>query len=503
MIRPAQWLTSPNRLVLPVIALGLLSACADQTTAPTRMIGPSSRSSDVVAAPARGTYLVLAQGARFSRDFAEKVAALGGKVRSIHDGTGFAVVTDLTPSAASALSAVSGVAEVDADGVVSLAEPAATTRADASAVARHHAQNDIDPAAAALFSWQWNMVDISAPRAWQAGRVGSKRVTVAIIDTGIDYDNPDLDGLVDLSRSVSLSASDDSITTHYFAGRNPISDYNGHGTNVASQVSSNAVVFAGVTAKTTLMGVKVLGVDGTGSTGDVLNGILWAADHGADVANLSLGGAFARKGNRRLIHVITRVLDYARRKGVVMVVAAGNDGTDLDHNGDEFDAYCDLQHVICVSAVGPLTPTGPLDVPAFYTNFGRAIDVAGPGGNADAAHNFPAFDWPWSPPADIASWVWSFCSKTEIDAVLEDGTPFTPCESGNFLRGLIGTSQATPHVSGLAALLVDRYGKNNPGLIRVLIEASADDLGKRGKDPFFGRGRINVARALGLRPIAH
>lgn len=490
-----------TRFALSALALGALSACADQTTSPTRMAAPASRSSDAVAAPTSGTYLVLAQGNTFSKDFSKKVAALGGQIRSVHDGIGFAVVTGLTQAGASQLSAVSGVSEVDADGVVTLAKPVSSVRADVSDVASHHVQNQIDPTTAALFSWQWNMQDIQAPRAWKAGKVGSKRVTVAIIDTGIDYDALDLDGLVDLSRSVSFSTSDDALTAQYFPDRNPITDYNGHGTNVASVVSSNAIAFAGVTAKTTIMGVKVLGANGSGSTGDVLNGILWAADHGADVANLSLGGSFARTGNRRLIHIITRVLDYARRKGVVVVVAAGNDGTDLDHNGDEFDAYCDLQHVICVSAVGPQTATGPVDTPAFYTNFGRAVDVAGPGGNADAANGFPLSNWPWGP--DFASWVWSLCSKTLIDHFDVSGAPVTPCAEGDIITGFIGTSQATPHVAGLAALLVAQYGKNNPALIRLLIEASADDLGPRGRDPFYGRGRINVANALGLRPLTH
>jgi len=486
------------RLALSTLALGALSACADNTAAPTRTLAPSSSSADVVAAPTNGTYLVLARDAGFSKDFEREVSALGGKIRARHDGAGFAIVTGLTAAGASSLSAAGGVGEVDADGVVTLAKPVTNIMPDAFLVADHQAKADIDPTAALGFSRQWNMVDISAPRAWAAGKFGSKRVTVAIIDTGIDYDADDLNGLVDLSRSVSLSAGDDSITAEFFPDRNPITDYNGHGTNVATQVSSNARVFAGVTAKTTLLGVKVLGVDGSGSTGDVLNGILWAADHGADVANLSLGGSFASAGNRRLIRIITRVLDYARRKGVVVVVAAGNDATDLDHNGNEFDAYCDLQHVICVSAVGPEAATGSLDVTAFYTNSGRAVDVAAPGGNM-ALEPITSL-WPWG--ADSISWVWSRCSKTFIPGFIS-GVPFVPCASGSFVIGAIGTSQAAPHVSGLAALLVDEYGKNNPALIRLLIEASADDLGRRGKDPFYGRGRINVANALGLRPLTH
>jgi subtilisin family serine protease len=499
MIRSAQWLTSPNRLVLPVIALGLLSACADQTTAPTRMIGPSSRSSDVVAAPAHGTYIVLARGDGFSKNFEKKVAELGGKVRSVHNGAGIAVVTDLTPAAAKSLSAVSGIAEVDADDVVSLAEPIHAIPSDASAVMTVASKAKIDPTQAARYAFQWNMRDINAPAAWAAGKLGSKRVTVAIIDTGIDYDGIDLNGLVDLSRSKSFSASDDSLTAELFPNRNPITDYNDHGTNVASQVSSNAIALAGVTAKTTIMAVKVIGQSGTGFTSDVLNGILYAADNGADVANLSLGGAFARRGNGRLIRIITRVLEYARQKGVLVVVAAGNESTDLDHNGNDFAAYCDLRHVVCVSAVGPVEASGSPDLVATYTNFGRAVDVAAPGGNI--ALEPIVSSWPWGD--DAISWVWNVCSKTLIVGFDEGGAPVTPCSGGNLLDGFIGTSQAAPHVSGLAALLVAKYGKNNPDLIRFLIEASADDLGRRGRDPFYGHGRINVARALGLHPFAH
>jgi subtilisin family serine protease len=154
-----------------------------------------------------------------------------------------------------------------------------------------------------------------------------------------------------------------------------------------------------------------------------------------------------------------------------------------------------MPHVVCVSASGPALANGPVDTPAFYTNFGRsAIAVSGPGGNADAAHNFPTSLWPWG--SDIASWVWSLCSRTTI--VFNGATPVAPCLSGTTLTGFIGTSQATPHVAGLAAQLVAVVGHGQPQQIKHLIEASADDVGQRGTDPFFGSGRINVARALGF-----
>jgi subtilisin family serine protease len=213
---------------------------------------------------------------------------------------------------------------------------------------------------------------------------------------------------------------------------------------------------------------------------------------------MSLGGEFLKAGNGRLTSIINRVFNYAKSHDMLIVVAAGNDGEDLDHNGNTSDTFCDMTHVVCVAAFGPTTATGPVYTPAFYTNFGRsAISVAGPGGNADAADNFPDSVWPWGP--DFASWVWSFCSKTVIAGFTGTGSPIlTSCVAGNRILGFIGTSQATPHVAGLAALLVSVTGHGQPQQIKHLIEKSADDLGQPGTDPFFGRGVINVGKAVGF-----
>src|SRR5262249_20958187 len=138
------------------------------------------------------------------------------------------------------------------------------------------------------------------------------------------------------------------------------------------------------------------------------------------------------------------------------------------------------------------------------------ITVAGPGGNAliDANGNIAVTPgWPWAPAGDIASWVWSFCSKTRLtfdshgNLVMDPANPTRPllrCGAGNRLLGFIGTSQATPHVAGLAALLVAETGRTQPAQISTAIQQSADDLGQPGTDPFFGKGRIDVANALGL-----
>jgi subtilisin family serine protease len=127
-----------------------------------------------------------------------------------------------------------------------------------------------------------------------------------------------------------------------------------------------------------------------------------------------------------------------------------------------FAAYCDATHVICVAA------TRMNDVPASYTNYGRsAIDVAAPGGSA-------------------GEWVYSLCSQTSL---------LYGCSGGYYVIGVAGTSQAAPHVSGLAALAVEDVGRS-PSEVRAYIRNSADAIGG-GNTPFYGKGRINVARAVG------
>ncbi len=485
----------PTRIssIILLGAVAALAGCTRDIAAP-RANAPAVR---LATAPSSGDYLVAFRGSGVPADFAARVAALGGTVTGSNAGAGFATVSGLTPAGAATLVGSAGISDIEPDAQVTLDDPALTAEADAASVGIASQSN---PTTASRYAWQWNMRAIHANTAWAAGKLGSAGVTVAILDTGIDYDAPDLNGLVDLSRSTSFVPSDTALAKYTpLTGRNVISDYNGHGTNVATQVSSKAAALAGVTSKTTLIGIKVLSGRGSGSLGGILNGVLWAADHGADVANMSLGGGFAKAGAQGLGGFISRVFNYAARRGMLIVVAAGNDGIDLDHDGNFLSTFCDIPQVLCVSATGPELVTSNVDDIAYYTNFGRsAIGVAGPGGNADAAHNFATSAWPWG--TDIASWVWSYCSKTRLvfDPQTGNVLGYTVCIFGNRISGFIGTSQATPHVAGLAALLVAERGHGQPALIKNLIEQSADDLGQPGTDPFYGRGRINVARALGL-----
>jgi hypothetical protein len=456
----------------------VVSACSDDPVQPTSVPNPTASA----AVQASGTTRSIVEfNGQLRKDFRAQVAALGGRVDFVAEGAGFAGVSGLSATAAAKLGRSPGIAAVYDDITIQVdaVQRGSAVAADVSAT------SPTNPAAALLFpSLQWNMVAVNAPAAWAAGNLGSPNVTAAILDSGIDYDNFDMNGLVDLARSTSFVPSDDAILAALFPGRNPIDDLGGHGTLVATQASSNALVFAGVSSRTRLMGIKVLGFTGSGSLGGILAGLVWAADHGADVANMSLGvtGGVDKAGNGLFVGIVNRVFNYAQSKGMVVVVAAGNDAIDMDGDGRNFSAFCEAPHVICVSATGPTSgmpfqgPWGNVDAPADYSDIGRQnITVAAPGGS-----NF--------------GFVSALCARHFIQVV--NNAPTFPCISGTFILGGVGTSASAPHVTGLVAQLIAKYGKGRPSQIKQLLINGVDDLGAPGKDPFYGYGRINVLKTL-------
>lgn len=401
-------------------------------------------------------------GGNVPASFASSAEAAGGTVTSRHTEAGIAVVRGLTDSEAETLAASTGAVDMVADVGVHLRLGTLGDQVEDESV-----ETDLaSPADAIMYPYQWHLRAIGAEQAWNAGRLGSPKVTVAVIDTGVSYEHADLVGRVDLSRSVSFVPSDDADVAAYFPGKHPVTDLYYHGTHVAATISSNAHIAAGVTANVTIMGVKVLSRWGEGTFSGVLDGVIWAADHGADVANMSIGDVMLRSGNGKHAALMQRVFNYAHRKGTLMVVAAGNESIDLDHDGNLYKMYCDAPNVVCVSA------TGPDDEVVWYSNYGRsAISVAAPGGT-------------------INDRVWAACSRTSLLV------PF--CQDYDEVLGLMGTSMAAPHVSGLAALLVEDVGPGKPSQVKARLEQSAEDLGATGVDPRYGKGRISVPRALNL-----
>ena len=423
--------------------------------------------------------------------FAGQVAAQGGTVVFSHPV--MAYVTGLSDEGAAAIGASAGIAAVHDDVSFDL-DPVEVAATDET---YDVAASPTAPATAFFFPRQWHLRRIGAHTAWSAGRLGSASVRVAILDTGIDRQSSphaDLAGRVDYASGAAFAVDNPLCIPAGFT-YGPLDGLNYHGTHVAATVASNAVAAAGVTSRVTVIPVKVLRLTntppavaapntctgGSGSTAGVLSGVLYAADIDADVANMSLGGGFLKTAGGSLTSLINKVFSYAHSKGMVIVVSAGNSAWDLDHDGNAYITYCNTPNVVCVSATGPTSSSGTNgpwvneDALAGYSNFGRsAINVAAPGGNSGGV-------------------VWAACSRSAVQSGLG------VCRTGTFVVGSSGTSMASPHVTGLAALLVEDIGKDKPAQVKAALQQSADDLGLPGTDPAYGKGRINVPRALGLQ----
>ncbi len=456
-----------------------VSACMDDTTAPaahdgeTRLVAEAPLSSVAERPETTGNHLVVFNNS-VPTGFGASVEALGGAVVSTHEVVGAMLVTGLDDAGLAALSKERGVKLVEPEPMLYL--PELDAEPEVAAAEMDFIESPTDPAGAFFFQRQWHMRAISADQAWAAGFLGSEDVTLAILDTGLDYTNLDLAGRVDLSRSISLLPQDDALVDLYFPGKHYITDLHYHGTHVAATAVSNGIVGAGVTSQTTLMGVKVCSY--YGGCYRIFEAIEYAVANGADIINMSLGGSFNKSDYPGYVSIINRYINYMNSQGVLLVVSAGNSAFDLDHDKDGYKTYCNAPHAVCVAGTGPTAresvdgPWENIDAPYYATNYGRsAINVAAPAGNYN---NF----------------VYAACSQTSLRIPI--------CQTGNYILGLRGTSMAAPHVSGLAAMIMAEHGTGNPSSTRAMLEKTADDLGQNGTDPYYGKGRINAANAMGV-----
>ncbi len=291
----------------------------------------------------------------------------------------------------------------------------------------------LDTANDTYLSDQWGLFKIQAanssgPSAWTVSQ-GSPDIKIAVVDTGIDFSHPDVGPKVSLDTNFTTSST--------------ASDLYGHGTHVAgiaAAVTNNGQGVAGVSYNTGLISAKVLDDSGSGSYSWVANGITWAADNGAKVINMSLGGSSSSQ-------TLQNAVNYAWNKGVVIVAAAGNNGnTQKVYPG----AY---PNVLSVAAADSN------DNMPYWSTYGKWVDVAAPGVN-------------------ILSTL-----PTYINSIGTTNYGY-----------LSGTSMATPFVSGLAGLLF----AVNPGFtnsqVVSLIENNADKI--PGTGSYWIYGRINAYNSL-------
>ena len=304
------------------------------------------------------------------------------------------------------------------------------------------------------YGYQWHLDNattggIHTESAWD--KTQGAGVVVAVVDTGIAYENYSIYYRApDLANTSFVSGYD------FVSNDSHPNDDNGHGTHVAgtvAQSTNNSAGVAGIAYKASLMPVKVLDKNGSGSYADVADGIRWAADNGADVINLSLGGPSPS-------NALQDAVAYAYNKGVTIVAASGNDNGAVGYPA----AYDD--YVIAVGATRFDEQRAP------YSNYGSSLDIVAPGGDLNVDQNGDGYG----------------------DGVLQQTFSGNPRAFGYYF--FQGTSMATPHVAGGAALVIANGNATSPDAVRAALETTTDDMGEIGRDDFYGNGLLNAATAL-------
>lgn len=471
-------------------------ACSDlpTDTSPGMVAVRTTDAASSSGIPTGKTVVVFKDTASIPQAGLDLVAAAGGVVAKRWDDIGVAFVTGLSVNGIAALRASDLVASVGNDRILGWlpnVKVGGAVQGDATLVAR----NDPWNARYYVDGTQWGMRVIGADKAWAAGIQGIPTTRVAIVDTGIDYDHRELKGLVDMAASTSfanLIVAEEGIEANVpvepqYPGDQPYMDNHFHGTHVAATVASNNISVAGVAPKVTLIAVKVLSFSGSGTFESVASGIRHASGPArANVINMSLGAEVdpAEDGVPALLELMKRVIKGAEKQGTIVISAAGNSALNLDQ-GSIVATPCE-QSSICVSATGPLMQQN-FDQHATYTNYGlTAIHVAAPGGNASDDGNYVNQDL-----------IISACSRRASEATLNvcrlntDGVVY-------FYAYAAGTSMATPHVAGEAALIKSANPTLSVSGLRSKILRTADDVQDPGRDIYTNWGRISASKALGL-----
>jgi len=297
-----------------------------------------------------------------------------------------------------------------------------------------------------LLEHQWNLHHIDAFDAWKNSKQG-KGVVVAVIDTGVAYkEHEKVHALEDMNETDFTEGV--SFTRR---GLPDGLDDHAHGSHVAgtiAQSTNNGIGVAGVAPKATIMALKVLSASGSGTTADIANAIRYAADHGAHVINMSLGGPYPSD-------IMRDAVDYAHEKGVTVVCAAGNE------NSSRVGYPAGYEHCIAVSS------TNKQKGRSWFSNYGKDIYVAAPGGDT---------------------------RNHAYDGILQNTiNPRNIKEQGYY--GFQGTSMASPHAAAVAALIIGEGVTDNEEVWRILKESAVHPKDME-RDDDYGFGIINANRAV-------
>ncbi|MBI4497226.1 MAG: peptidase S8 [Chloroflexi bacterium] len=330
----------------------------------------------------------------------------------------------------------------EADALAQLQDHPWVASAQVDRVVRVHGiPNDV------RFMQQWALGKINAPAAWDIS-TGSSEVIIAIVDSGIDLTHPDLQSKIVLPFNVANNSAN-------------AMDDNGHGTHVAgiaAAASDNGTGVTGVAWGARIMPVKVVNDKGESTETLIANGMKYAVDKGAQIINLSLGGPDPDI-------ILQEAVNYAYSKGALVIASAGNcysEGTECDGKINPPIYPAAYPHVLAVGG------TDAQDGHASYSETGDYVDLVAPGGDPPGSTN-PA--------------------QGILGTALRTKEP-----SGYGVQS--GTSQAAPHVSGVAALVWSVNPTLTNDQVAQVLTSTAADLGPPGQDPTFGAGRVNALAAL-------
>jgi subtilisin family serine protease len=473
----------------PTVALGIVAlACSENPTPTDPGSRPDKLTSPRASAEAASTYVVLYSGTAVPADAASSIAGAGGTLVFGYDAIGVAIARSTSSSFANTLvkdKRVEGVAPTAGLATRLSKELKASGPLPGSAPA---------PGEDELSFLQWDMVQIHAPEA-RAINGGSPSVVVGDIDTGLDFTHPDLAPNVDFGNSVGCLGGVPNTDPAAWA------DDNGHGTHTAGTIAAarNGIGIVGVAPNVKIAGIKAATSDGFFFPEAVICAFMWAGSHHLDVTNNSyfadpwLFNCRNDPEQRAIWKAEQRAIRYAMQQGVTVVAGMNNQNLDLSkRNIDDIspdDATPITREVTNACIVIPTEIPGVIAVAAngqqmeksFYSNYGvGVVDVVAPGGD------FP------------------FQTEDFLDGLILSTVP------GGDWDFAEGTSMASPHVAGVAALAISAHGKLSPGAVQALITRTADPIpcppepfnpggdfpatcqGGTGYNGFHGHGQVNA-----------